>query len=79
MKKLNVKLVEYVPKEGKCLKAVIKSKGLDGNEFEHVVYAKNSIIQMEHEVVSVQEVTEEEYNEWLDGTATGLSSLTGAW
>lgn len=55
------------------------SKGLDGNEFEHVVYAKNSIIQMEHEVVSVQEVTEEEYNEWLDGTAIGLSSLTGAW
>lgn len=34
---------------------------------------------MEHEVVSIQEVTEEEYNEWLDGTATGFTSLTGAW
>jgi hypothetical protein len=68
MKKFNVKFMEYVPKPGRCVKAVVKETDMDGTTKEKTLYARSSFIYNENKIVSVQEVSEEEYNEWLSGT-----------
>lgn len=81
MKKTTVRFVEYTPSEGKCLKAVIKRWNIiTGETHEDTVFARHSLVCRDSEIVSVQDVSEEEFNEWMaeHASSMGWTSLTGA-
>ena len=75
MKKYNVKFSEYIASPGKCLKAVVKMDDANGDEIEHTIYAKKRLIHDENRLVSITEVSEEEYAEWLGSTSLGYCGM----
>lgn len=80
MKKTTVRFVEFTPSKGKCLKAVIQHVNmLTGDTHEDTVFARHSLVCRDSEIISVQDVSEEEFNEWMAEHAScmGWTSLTG--
>lgn len=75
MKKYNVKFSEYVPKPGKCVKAIVRETDMDGTTKEKTLYTRSSFIYNENKIVSVQEISIEEYNEWISRPDIGYSGI----
>lgn len=75
MKKYNVKFMEYVPKPGKCVKAIVQDTDSEGKVIEKELYSRTSFIYNESKIVSVQEISIEEYNEWISRPDIGYSGI----
>jgi hypothetical protein len=67
--------------QAKGLKAVITRWNIiTGEREEDTVFARHSLVCRDSEIVSVQDVSEEEFNEWMaeHASSMGWTSLTGA-